>query len=902
MTAAPPTLNQIKARVAAVLQKVPNAKVIGIHALGSWSGFSQARDGDRALVINQCDSPLAIRQALREQAATDAIKVLLTPLVDKDLSEDILLRMAKQHLFRINSWEMVRNEFQAHTVDPRLAHYGWIADMLLELRPSEGYPAARSGFLDAEMVWPLLLKHSIGLGTEAPDATALLKWALNEGYVERYRRCPPAFRDAARNWLSEKAGPVADMVLRSLEHLERPDAVPIGLAAGIVFHGSVAGQLEKAAGKLEERYLGGETPPPGLMLRWSAAATEVVRALRHTEPKAYWKLLRRADEILTEVQAMGFAHCSDTSPAGFDQRLALMGKGLLEVVQSSGWHRDADLMTLRHVCAKHDLASPEANRLERVDMAIRLVRWLDETQQAGIASPRSLAEAAVEHLSQGGFVDWARTYLREDEAVRELSESYVRLFEQVTHVREQQAEAFAKLLVDWTVAGSQGDEVVPAERFLEQVIAPLAAGNPILLIVIDGMSVAVCRELLSDLTRHEWIAMCESGRTFNRPAIAVIPSVTEFSRTSLLCGTLKQGAMADEKIAFAGHPALLSRCRNGSPPVLFHKAGLQEGENAVLAPDVRKEIASTHRKIVGVVINAVDDHLLKGEQINTRWSRDAIKVLPALLHEARQARRIVVLVSDHGHVLDCQAQGREGDGGERWRTAGGTLSASELLVHGGRVLAGGGRIIAPWSERVRYGMKKNGYHGGLTPQEMVIPITVLSGTENFPDGWQAQPVDTPRWWDESREPIASALPPTPVLKPSLPQRHETLFDLENEEIRPSQSTAVSLNGTNRIEVPTWVPRLLACPIFAEQKVLGGRGVPDDEVLSRLLAHLDRRGGKMTSLAVARALDFAAIRLPGLLAKVQRLLNIDGYPVLSRDDVSDTIELNRELLLKQFDLV
>ena len=60
--------------------------------------------------------------------------------------------------------------------------------------------------------------------------------------------------------------------------------------------------------------------------------------------------------------------------------------------------------------------------------------------------------------------------------------------------------------------------------------------------------------------------------------------------------------------------------------------------------------------IVGVVINAVDDNLLKGEQIDTRWSRDEIKVLPALLHEARMARRLVVLLSDHGHVLDCQTQ------------------------------------------------------------------------------------------------------------------------------------------------------------------------------------------------------------------------------------------------------
>ena len=59
---------------------------------------------------------------------------------------------------------------------------------------------------------------------------------------------------------------------------------------------------------------------------------------------------------------------------------------------------------------------------------------------------------------------------------------------------------------------------------------------------------------------------------------------------------------------------------------------------------------------------------------------------------------------------------------------------------------------------------------------------------------------------------------------------------------------------------------------------------------------------MTSVALARALEFPALRLPGLLAKVQRVLNIDGYAVLSRDDASDTVELNRELLLKQFDLV
>ena len=72
------------------------------------------------------------------------------------------------------------------------------------------------------------------------------------------------------------------------------------------------------------------------------------------------------------------------------------------------------------------------------------------------------------------------------------------------------------------------------------IVAPLAADSPVLVIVIDGMSVAVCRELLADLTRHEWVALCEPGGTFNRPGIATIPSVTEFSRTSLLTGRFRR--------------------------------------------------------------------------------------------------------------------------------------------------------------------------------------------------------------------------------------------------------------------------------------------------------------------------------------------------------------------------
>ncbi len=586
MSTASPTFSQIKTRVATIRQKVQNARAIGVHSLGRWTDEARKSDGNHSYLICQCDSPLAMRLALREPVEENTIKVLITPLEDKDLSEDIRLRMAKPYLFEIKPWEIVRTLFEAQTVDPRLSHCGWIAEMLLDLVPGGGYPAARGGFLDADTVWPLLLRHGIGLTADSPDLTSLLKWSLDVDATARFRHAGTAFREAATVWLAEKAGPVVQVVLSCVSRLDRPDAVPLGLAVGVVYHPAAAGKLDRASGKLEERFLGSDKPPEATIVqRWSTAATEVVRALRHTDMRVYRQTLQRADEILSEVQAEGFAWLGDTSPIGFDQRLARFGQCLTGVLASKAWNVLDKLVEARQAVRNHDQSAREIRRLERVDMAVRLVRWLGKRGQQGAAEPRSLAEAAAEHLRDGGFVDWARLSLRSGDPVQVLSEAYAKLFDVVTQVREAQAHGFARLLVDWTAAGSQGGELVPVERVLEEIVAPLAADNPVLVIVIDGMSVAVCRELLADLTQHEWLTLCEAGATFNRPGIATIPSVTEFSRTSLLTGQLRAGGGAEERAGFAEHAALMARCRSGYPPMLFHKATLQESEDAVLAAE-----------------------------------------------------------------------------------------------------------------------------------------------------------------------------------------------------------------------------------------------------------------------------------------------------------------------------
>ncbi len=902
-----PTFAQIKAQVAAIRKKLPGTKSIAIRSKAKWSGKTSYEDNGEVFQIHQCDSPLAMRLALRE-SGDERTTVLVTDLDDHDISDDILVRLKPRKLIPLDSWQIVKALFQVRAVDPRVTRYSWMADILMDLIPPNGYPPVATGFLDAETVWGIVLDHYLGLSGYSLDLLAVLKWSIDTKNVERFCSAPQMIQEATSEWLVSTAGPtvaaVLDCAARSSKSNGLAEALPLGLAAGVVFSKSAKGKLERAIGKLESKYFDGHAPEYSIIERWSAAATEVVR-LQLNDVRVKQTLLQRADEILREVGAEPFAHLSDTSPIGFDLRLADFGKQLSLSIAGSKFDFET-LIEARNSISQHDRHSRERRRLERVDMAMRLVRWIGESQSRD--DVKSLADAACRHLSEGGYIDWARLTLRSGDPVRELSEAYAQLFEKVTTAREVDSLRFAELLRDWTAAKSTDETIVPVEQVLERVVALIAAAKPVLVVVIDGMSVAVFRELMADVLGHDWVLLAEEGVGL-RPALATVPSVTEVSRTSLLTGKLAQGHAQNEKVGFAEHPGLLKTCRSGFPPVLFHKASLQETDDSSLAADIRKEISSAHRKIVGVVVNAVDDHLLKGEQIDTRWSRDEIKVLPVLLHEAKMAGRTVILLSDHGHILDCNAKGQQYEGGERWRFDEKNVTEGELRITGERVvIPETHKLIAPWTERIRYGIKKNGYHGGVSPQEMVIPIAVLNSSNSFPSGWSDAPVDTPLWWDIATGP-ANAAPATVLkLKPAEPKPipagmlfnvDELVQQAENDTPVVAIPDAITKAAKAQAE---WISRLLHSHVYDEQKRLGGRSVPADSVITRLLQAIDERGGKITSAALARAIQMPPLRLRGLLAIAQRVLNVDGYEVLSRDDVSDTIQLDRALLLKQFDLV
>jgi hypothetical protein len=434
------------------------------------------------------------------------------------------------------------------------------------------------------------------------------------------------------------------------------------------------------------------------------------------------------------------------------------------------------------------------------------------------------------------------------------------------------------------------------EQIIGSLLAPLAAQSPVLLLVADGMSLPVFRALAESLTGLGWseAAPVEGPRLV--AGVSVLPTVTEASRTSLLCGRLTLGNAIQEKSCFSSHPALTAVSRPTARPVLFHKSDL--GDGGGLAETVREAIRARDQKVVGVVYNAVDDHLSGSDQLHQTWTVDDLRLLGPLLHEARLAGRALLITADHGHVLEDGTTQRGREENARWRS-GSKAAEGEVELSGGRVLAPGGAepVILPWSEGIRYAGKRNGYHGGATPQEVLVPLTVLLPAAQDASGWRTVPTVLPAWWEAAHAPAQTAAPARPV-PPAAPTprggRRRRAVPGQDDLFDAPPAAAAAPD-------PAWVDTLLASPAYAAQKRLAARIAPADEELRRFLLALDSRGGKLSKSALAQRLGLPMVRIEGFLSAVRRVLNVDRSAVISVDPAAGTVELNLSLLRVQFQL-
>jgi hypothetical protein len=902
-TAGPdPLIVRIVGQASAIRRKHKTARVIGIYSVATCGSATEVETADGRYIVRPCDTPLAARMAARADHAADATTVIVTSQDATALGSDVVLRLAAQKLFPLDSWGMVRERFEAPRIDHRIHSQACLADWLVELSTGVEVPKAANGFLDADIAWPFVLNRALGMTEKTYDPVELLVWAQDSGAAERWQQLSPDRRAAVREWFLLRAGAVAAAMLEALDTQPGLDLTALGLALNCTHREEQAPEITRAQVRsqvrIEERYFGGRAPSSQTLRQWGDAAVRAVE-LHLPNERQRRETIRRADDVIRSVEAEPLAVLSRISRIGFEQRLEAFGRALEATVdQPSPQSRSALREALRQLQSHHE-AVDDKSRYQRAEMAVRLVRWLADRADEAATVSATFADAARSHVRDGGFVVWARDCLRSGEPLAAVEKAFTKLGSRVNSILDRDASRFASLLAGWLQDGADASEVIPVERIVDTVVSPLASQGPVLFVVIDGMSTAVFRELMAGLTRSGWFLLAANGNGEISPGIATVPSATEFSRTSLLAGKLMPGSQNEERNEFERHPALVAASKKNVPPRLFHKADLAASGDGNLAEAVRQEIRSRERRVVGVVINAVDDLLAKGEQVHVTWSLETLRHLPTLLHEAREADRTVILTSDHGHVLELASEYRSGGVGERYRSATSAPEEGETLLAGSRVLAEGGRLIAAWRDQIRYlpGTKR-GYHGGVNPQEMVVPIGVLtSRADRLPEGWDHARSESPAWWDEPQSRTDHEAQTPAVQKPSTERTGKTglLFDPETGEVpKPRRETVLPAS-------PTWVPALLGNDLYKAQRKLLGRAALSDTQVESFLTALASRGGVMTTTALGRALELAPFRLTGLVSTLCRVLNIDGFRVVGRSESVDEITLDVELLKRQFGL-
>jgi hypothetical protein len=828
---------------------------------------------------------LAARAALLDAEAEEECGiVLLTPADGAELGDDLVARLAGARLYQVANWQLVRDAFGARQIDPRLAASGWVADLLLELASPEGYPPVAGEFLDAETAWRHLLARALGLAMARPDPETLLRWTTERDSLTRVSALPEPAREGIFDWLADVSGPAGALITACIKAGCGADAVPLGLVCGVVFREGWTSfpDLSAAAVRLE-RYVGGRRIEAEVGKRWGEAATAALRAL---SPGVHW--LERADLLLGEIGASAHAAGSPVLLSGFEARLIAFAGAVERALDDPSAEAGTALEAKAEEVFTHEQArAAQRTRAERVGMGLRLSRWL-RLPETG--PPAGFLEAARAYSGEGGFVDRARLALHGGDDLAQLTSAYTKLMEAARARRERQNEVFAQAFAAWSATPSAGPGVVPVERVLDDVVVPLARKAPVLLAVLDGLAFSVFREMAEDLIRLGWIELVPAGGV---PAFAVAmpPTTTEISRATLLCGRPMRGAASAEKAGFAEHPALVAASRSGFRPLLLHKAELGDGG---LAPDARDAIGAPERRVVGFVYNAIDDHLDGADQLRPHWTLDDLRLLRPILREARNAGRVLVITADHGHVIEeatVVQRVASDSGGDRWRPISDFPATSqEICLRQGRVVAPAEEgVVLAWSEKLRYGARKNGYHGGAAPQEVLVPLAVFAPRAEI-DGWEAAPAAEPVWWD-----VMPPIPPSssPV-EPSerRPQPRAEYRGLPLFDAAPGAAPAAR-------PIVDWIADLFGSEVYNAQKVLAARTAPSDEQMRRLLEALAERGGKLGRAALAQRLGLPLIRLGGFLTAARRLLNADQAGVLSMDEASDTVALDRAVLEVQF---
>jgi hypothetical protein len=273
-------------------------------------------------------------------------------------------------------------------------------------------------------------------------------------------------------------------------------------------------------------------------------------------------------------------------------------------------------------------------------------------------------------------------------------------------------------------------------------VKPRLAGGKTAYIVVDALRYEMARELSESLAKDAQLAI--EGR------IAAVPTITPIGMAALLPG-------AEESFTIQGLGGgqlgaevngVLLKDRKARVNYLKEKAGVSvfEGKLEDLLPKPKKKTEEAIRAADLIFITSQEiDALCEGDNVSL-----ARRLMDDILHDLRRACRIlsdldvrtIVFAADHGFLFGDELGSDmkiDPPGGETvdlhrrvWVGRGGAESKSYLRAKMTDFNIGGDLELAtPYNFacfKVAGGAKAY-FHGGLSPQEWIVPVITLTSTK-----------------------------------------------------------------------------------------------------------------------------------------------------------------------------
>lgn len=730
-------------------------------------------------------------------------------------------------------------------------------------------------------------------------------------------------REALLALLSRVAGKVAAIAWRAWERGEGKKAAALALILEVAakhLQGYLRGSLVQLLERLEPGLGKLIANEPQTLERWGEAAEPLGRRLA---PKQLTPVLDEAATMLPDLEAAEALKDSRVLRQSLTFWRTQLAGLLTQLARRPARAELQSAYKALHALSLHVLESedPPTPRSKRLTMALRLAGFLvwsqsPEAQLPSHGPPHEAAVVLAERYAQyGGFVDYARAVARSHPGGAHsddpLDAAIALLVRSVDAVRDKQDAQFAQALPAWLAAGRPHDRVLPIEHVLDRIAVPFLKDHPqrkLLVLLLDGMSWVSAVELTESLELRRGLHFAplrwHPERKDRIPTVmAALPTLTEVSRAALFAGKLplagSPSSTTKDPERFAEHVGL-SRL-TAKPPKLLLRPELETPTGD--ASGAALDLVCSAERVVGVVVNAIDEQLHGSRQLRVAYDHQTIKPIEPLLLAAATAGRAILLVADHGHVPGSRLEHigqRSAVGGARWRTlaADETTQPHEIRLDQNAVWRPRGKppLAVLFRETDTYGSTGSaGEHGGVALAEVIAPALLigaedLSGLQDDDPEQAVKPLERPAWWSFDLETPAG---PTTAAKSST-RAHAAR---PAKEPSPQLVMAEVLPATPEPEAPP------ADTSALRKMVLGSlyfKGITKEE-----RAELEKAIGALEILAAARGamgadafankLGLLPSRVPGYVVDLDERFNIDGNQVVRYDRQSCQVTLHLDLL-------